>query len=263
MKSEPFISCDLQGRKVLITGGASGIGKAAAQLFIALGAEVVVADVQEEAVAHAADEVGARGWVQVDVSDEQGVNYMISETAGILGGLNAVFHCAGVHNAGKSLEQPIDEWQRVMDVNVRGTHLVCTRAAKHMADIEGGAIVVVSSIATFSGFPRRSAYGTSKAAVSYLTRCLACEWGELGIRVNCIAPGYTLTPMAQSIVAEGNTDAARIENRTPLHRFAEPIEIARAAAFLLSNWASYITGAELFVDGGWSAFGASGEVQTF
>jgi NAD(P)-dependent dehydrogenase (short-subunit alcohol dehydrogenase family) len=132
-----------------------------------------------------------------------------------------------------------------------------------MEKSRGGAMVAVSSIATCSGFPRRSAYRTSKTAVSYLTRCLATEWGEIGIRINCIAPGYVLTPMAQSIIDKGHSDAARIENRTPLGRFAQPDEIARAAAFLLSDWASYITGAELFVDGGWSAFGGSGEVRTF
>jgi NAD(P)-dependent dehydrogenase (short-subunit alcohol dehydrogenase family) len=174
-----------------------------------------------------------------------------------------VFHCAGVHFAAKAVEQDIEDWQRVMDVNLRDTLLVCSAAARHMEKSRGGAMVAVSSIATCSGFPRRSAYGTSKAAVSYLTRCLATEWGEIGIRINCIAPGYVLTPMAQSIIDKGHSDAARIENRTPLGRFAQPDQIARAAAFLLSDWASYITGAELFIDGGWSAFGGSGAVRTF
>ena len=244
-------------------GGAGGIGKAAAELFTLLGARVVVADVEARSASEAAAETQAVGFQVGDVSVEADAIRMVDGAADQLGGLDAVFHCAGIHKLAPAMAQQISDWQRVMDVNVRGTQFVCSLAAKHMAPHRAGAMVVVTSIAGYNGQPRRSAYGTSKAAVAYLARCFATEWGHLGIRVNAIAPGYVLTPMARGIIESGATDAARIIGRTPLGRLAEPVEIARAAAFLLSSWSSYITGAELFVDGGWAAYGGSGEVNSF
>lgn len=254
---------NLLGRKALVTGGASGIGKAAAALFSSLGANVIIADLDSEAVEKAVAETGAIGYVVGDVSKADEAARIVDSAAKQLNGLDAVFHCAGIHRLGFAMEQDIESWQRVMDVNVRGTQLICSLAAKQMPPQGGGAIVVVTSIAGYNGQPRRSAYGTSKAAVAYLTRCFATEWGRLGIRVNAIAPGYVLTPMAKSIIDSGATDLNRIIGRTPLGRLAEPAEIARTAAFLLSDWSSYITGAELFVDGGWAAYGGSAEVNTF
>ena len=256
-------SFDLTGRRTLVTGGAGGIGKAAAELFTQLGARVVIADVEAQSVSKAAADTQALGFQVGDVSVEADAMRMVDGAADQLGGLDAVFHCAGIHKVAPAMAQQISDWQRVMDVNVRGTQLVCSLAAKHMAPHRAGAMVVVTSIAGYNGQPRRSAYGTSKAAVAYLARCFATEWGHLGIRVNAIAPGYVLTPMARGIIESGATDAARIIGRTPLGRLAEPVEIARAAAFLLSSWSSYITGAELFVDGGWAAYGGSGEVNSF
>ena len=170
---------------------------------------------------------------------------------------------ASVIDLSRSLELAAKKYDQMQDVNVRGTQLVCSLAARHMEVQGSGAMVVVTSIAGYNGQPRRSAYGTSKAAVGHLARSFATEWGKSGIRVNAIGPGYVLTPMAQGIINSGATDVMRIVNRTPLGRMARPEEIAQAAAFLLSDWASYITGAELFVDGGWSAYGGSGEVNTF
>lgn len=256
-------SLNLIGRKSLVTGGASGIGKAAAAMFVSLGASVVIADVDGDSVDQAAADTGAIGAVAGDVSNPADAARIVDSAVTQMGGLDAVFHCAGIHRLGAAMEQDIETWQHVMDVNVRGTQLICSLAAKHMRPHGGGAMVVVTSIAGYNGQPRRSAYGTSKAAVAYLTRCFATEWGQLGIRVNAIAPGYVLTPMAKSIIDSGATDVNRIIGRTPLGRLAEPVEIARTAAFLLSDWASYITGAELFVDGGWAAYGGSAEVNTF
>lgn len=256
-------SLNLVGRKALVTGGASGIGKAAAALFASLGANVVIADLDSDAVEKAVTETRAIGAVAGDVSKPVDAAKIVESAVKQLSGLDAVFHCAGIHRLGLAMEQDIESWQHVMDVNVRGTQLICSLAAKHMPVQGCGAIVVVTSIAGYNGQPRRSAYGTSKAAVAYLARCFATEWGNLGIRVNAIAPGYVLTPMAKSIIDSGATDVNRIIGRTPLGRLAEPTEIARTAAFLLSDWASYITGAELFVDGGWAAYGGSAEVNTF
>ena len=124
-----------------------------------------------------------------------------------------------------------------------------------------GAIVNVSSIVGLGGFPGRTAYGVAKAGINHLTRTLACEWGPAGIRVNAIAPAYTLTPMVRSLLDRQVFDPGRLERRTPLGRLGETAEMAQATAFLLSDWASYITGAVLPVDGGWSAYGAAGDVD--
>ena len=260
---------ELQGRKILVTGGASGIGRESARLLVLLGAEVVLADLAGSPLAEAAADVGAKDIAFGDVSRAPDVDHMVATTVRALGGLTSALHAAGVASVMATLDQDIEQWQRVMDINVRGTHLVCCAAARAMqasgAAEKGGdrSLVTISSIAGNRGYPRRSAYGTSKAAVAALTRTLACEWGQHGIRVNAIAPGYVATPMVAAVVAEGKVDGERVARRTPLGRMARPEEIARTAAFLLSDWASYITGAEIFVDGGWSAFGGSGEVDTF
>jgi NAD(P)-dependent dehydrogenase (short-subunit alcohol dehydrogenase family) len=258
-----MLALNLEGRKALVTGGASGIGKVAAGLFAKLGAQVVMADLDDAFTSEAAQEVGCLDYVTGDLSDPATAARMVDTAASRLGGLDAVFHCAGILKVAPAMEQAIEDWQRVMDVNVRGTQLVCTLAAKHMAAGSGGAMVVVTSIAASNGQPRRSAYGTSKAAVGYLARCFATEWGHLGIRVNAIGPGYVLTPMIQPTIDSGAYDVPRVLGRTPLGRMAEPLEIARVAAFLLSDWASFITGAELFVDGGWAAYGGAGEVKSY
>lgn len=253
----------LIGRHALITGGASGIGKAAAQLYVELGARVVIADIDDALLSSALEQTGALSAIHCDVSDEQAVMRAVDQTLSILGGLDTVLHCAGVAHVTAALDQDLASWQRVMDINVKGTHLVCCAAAKHMIKHGGGSITTISSIAGQRGFPRRGAYGTSKAAVAHMTRTFACEWGKGGVRVNAIAPGYIETPMVKQLADKGLLDLRRLEGRTPLGRLGVPDEIARTAAFLASDWASFITGSELYVDGGWGAFSGSGEVDTF
>lgn len=252
----------LDGRKALVTGGASGIGEATARLLCELGAEVVIADLEEDKLAAALPRTGARAASTGDVSDHADSIRMVEEAVGALGGLDLIFNAAGI---GDDLipvhEQDPERWQRVVDVNLRGTYLMCRAGGQVMlASGQGGSIVNVSSIVGLGGFPRRSAYGAAKAGVIHLTRTLACEWGPSGIRVNCIAPAYTLTPMVSALLDRGAFDSALLEGRTPLGRFARTEEMAACAAFLLSDWASYVTGTVLPVDGGWSAYGAAGDV---
>lgn len=125
-----------------------------------------------------------------------------------------------------------------------------------------GAIVNVSSIVGLGGFPRRSAYAAAKAGINHLTRTLACEWGASGIRVNAIAPAYTRTPMVEALLERDAFDPTILEGRTPLGRLGLPEEMAQAGVFLLSDWACYVAGAILPVDGGWSAFGGAGDVAS-
>ena len=147
-------------------------------------------------------------------------------------------------------DQEVARWQQVVDVNLKGTYLVCRAAGRLMLAQGHGSIVNISSIVGIDAFPGRSAYGVAKAGVIHLTKTLGCEWGAHGIRVNCIAPAYTRTPMVRDLLDRQVFDPGTIERRTPLGRFAEPVEMARAIAFLLSDWSSYITGVCLPVDGG-------------
>lgn len=252
----------LDGKRALVTGGASGIGAATAALLSELGARVVLADLDGETAARIAPGVKAIGHVQGDVADGAEVDHMVAQAHGMLGGIDLLFNSAGI---GDDLvpvhEQAPDRWQRVVDVNLRGTYLVCRAAGRHMLEQGAGSIVNVSSIVGLGAFPGRSAYGVAKAGVIHLTKTLACEWAASGVRVNCIAPGYTRTPMVRDLLERRVFDPTAIERRTPMGRMAEPEEMARAVAFLLSDWASYVTGTVLPVDGGWSVYGAAGDAD--
>jgi len=251
----------LKGHKIIVTGAAQGLGLRSAQLFVERGAQVFLADVNADALSAAAAELGA-GHVPVDVTDADGVEQMFDRAVAHLGGLTGVLNSAGLALVQSALELDIEGWQRVMDVNVRGTQLVCCSAAKRMIPLGGGAIVNMASAAGGGGIPRRSAYGTSKAAVAYQTRCLAAEWGHLGVRVNAVAPGYIDSGMTRDLEARGRIDLNRIRARIPLAKLGDAADIARAAAFLLSDDAGYITGEQLFVDGGWNAYGGAGAVNS-
>jgi NAD(P)-dependent dehydrogenase (short-subunit alcohol dehydrogenase family) len=255
------MNIDLKGRKALVTGGASGIGETTAALLVELGADVALADLNADALPAAQGRTGAKAGTSGDVASEEDVERMVAEAVEALGGLDLVFNSAGI---GDDLvpvhQQDPERWRRVFDVNMWGTYLVCRAAGKIMVAQRRGAIVNVSSIVGLDAFPGRSAYGVAKAGIGHLTKTLACEWGEMGVRVNAIAPAYTRTPMVQSLLDRNVFDPTVIERRTPLNRMAMPEEMAKAAAFLLSDWASYITGVVLPVDGGWSAYGAAGDV---
>lgn len=251
------------GKRALVTGGASGIGESAASLLRDLGANVVIADLNREALDAAATRTSASAVTQGDVSNEADSERMVGETISALGGLDLVFNSAGIGDDLVSVhDQSVERWQRIIDVNLRGTYLMCRAASRTMLQQKSGSIVNVSSIVGLGGFPRRSAYAAAKAGINHLTHTLACEWGPSGIRVNAIAPAYTRTPMVEALLERKAFDPTILEKRTPLGRLALPQEMAQAAVFLLSDWASYITGAVLPVDGGWSAFGGAGEVAS-
>lgn len=252
---------DFAGRRALVTGGASGIGEATAKLLVELGASVALADIDGAALPAARERTGARATTVGDVAVEADAERMVAEAARALGGLDLLFNSAGIGDDLVPLhEQSTERWRRVFDVNLWGTLLVARAAGRLMVGQRRGAIVNVSSIVGLDAFPGRSAYGVAKAGIGHLTKTLACEWGQHGIRVNAIAPAYTRTPMVRDLLQRKVFDPGRIERRTPLGRMAETEEMAKAAAFLLSDWASYVTGVVLPVDGGWSAYGAAGDV---
>jgi len=157
--------------------------------------------------------------------------------------------------AAHTLELDLDTWQKVIDLNMTAVFLCAREAARHMLVAGGGAIINTASVQAFAPFPRRLAYGSSKAAVVMMTRIMAAEWAPL-IRVNAVAPGYVRTSMTEKLQAEGRIDFDAISRRTPQRRLAEPDELAGAYTFLASAEASFVTGETIVVDGGWLAFGA-------
>lgn len=259
----PFPTLTLSGRSALVTGGASGIGEVVARMWRELGAKVAITDINADALSGAARRTGTVAIAAGDVRQEADAERMVAATVSAIGGLDCVFNSAGLADAiSPTIEQDIDRWQRVLDTNLRGTYLVCRAAGRIMVAQKRGSIVNVASVNGTAGFPRRTAYGASKAGVMAVTRALACEWAGSAVRVNAVAPGYIRTPMVDALIRDRKIDVARIEGRTPLGRLGTPEDVARAAAFLVSDWAEFITGTTLYVDGGWTAFGGAGDVAT-
>jgi NAD(P)-dependent dehydrogenase (short-subunit alcohol dehydrogenase family) len=253
----------LNGKRIIITGAASGIGLGSARFFESQGATLIVTDRDGAALNAAWKALPAEQRIQADVVDEIDCDHVVEAAMQGIGGLDGIFHCAGISDVvAPALELATEDWQRVIDINLRGTFLMCRSAGRVMVNQRSGSIVTTSSVNGLSGIPRRHAYGPAKAAIAQLTRTLACEWGNAQVRVNALAPTYVATPMIDRLAREGKVDIARLERRTPMGRIAAIEDVARAAAFLLSDWSTYITGVILPVDGGWTAYGGPGDVAT-
>lgn len=241
---------DLTGRTVLITGGARGIGADIARGAVAAGANVVVGDVLDEDGTALAAELGDRArYFHLDVTSEQDWQEAAAFTAAEFGALHGL-----VNNAGVSTGQPLDtetveHFRKVIDINLTGVFIGLKTAIPAMKENGGGSIVNISSAAGLMGLAMTSSYGASKWAVRGLTKIAAVEQGVARIRVNSVHPGMTYTPMTAGVgIAQGEGNYPN----APMGRVGEPQEIADAVLFLLSDAASYVTGAELAVDGGWT-----------
>lgn len=249
----------LDGKVAVITGAGSGIGRVAASLFAAEGAQVVVADVVSDHAESAVAEITAAGGsaipVTVDVSDEDQVNAMVAAAVQHFGSLHVIFNNAGIFpdDDGGVLDTPPSTWNKVMEVNLKGVWLGCRAAVPAMLDSGGGSIVNVASfVAIMGAATAQVAYTASKGGVLSMTREIAVEYARKGIRANSICPGPIETPLLAELLA----DPARRERRLvhiPIGRFGRPEEIAKAALFLASDDASFVTGSALVVDGGITA----------
>jgi NAD(P)-dependent dehydrogenase (short-subunit alcohol dehydrogenase family) len=247
----------LEGKVAIVTGAGRGIGRAIARLFAAEGAAVVVAartiTEGEEAVAHIERAGGNARFIPTDVSQDAEVRALVAETIRAHGRLDALVNNAGISGPGKPLAETSEvEWDRVIDTNLKGCYLGMRYAIPHLRAAGGGAIVNLSSVLAEQTLPGCTAYTASKAAIIGLTRATALEVGPDRIRVNCVLPGSTDTPM----MWEGLTEAERLEiepqvaGAAPLGKVGRPEEIARVALFLVSEASSFMTGASLLVDGG-------------
>lgn len=243
----------------VVTGGARGIGRAAAAALACAGAKVVIADLDEAASEAVVAEVAGRGGqalaLQADVSNEASVDAIFGEVAKREGAIDILVNNAGLAIRRPAVELALADWEKVVAVNMTGVFLCARAAARHMiAGGKGGAIVNVASIMGLSGgglYPNIS-YQTSKGAVVNMTRALAIEWAPNGIRVNAVAPTYVRTRLIAPLLEDPEI-VARIEAMTPLKRLAEPEEVAAAICFLASPAAAMITGHVLPVDGGFLA----------
>lgn len=239
-----------------MTGAASGIGAAVAAGAAAEGRPVVLLDSDETAVMKWAQELNARGarclGLGCDVAEEEQVTAAFARAERELGPPGALVTSAGIDRGGRAHELDAATWDQVIAVNLRGTFLSCRAALPPMLGAGGGAIVCVSSPFALVAADAVTAYGASKAGVCALVRSLAVDYAGSGIRVNALLPGPTETTLMWANVAEADVAATRatVRREVPLGRLARPEEIARAALWLISDAASYITGAQLACDGG-------------
>ena len=246
---------ELKGKRAFVTGSAAGIGKAISELFIARGARVVVSDIDEAAAAKTAEEIGATGVANCDVTDEAQVQTAVAQAVEILGGLDVVVNNAGIEVASPLLQQSTESFDKIYAVNVRGPFLVMKAAIGALVESKGN-IVNISSVAGVGGSPLLGSYCATKAALIQLTRVAAVEMRPTGVRINAVCPGFADTSMVDRLIPDfeaatqvpfGDLVAAK------QGRLGTPQDIAEVAAFLASDRASWVTGSHYILDGGLTA----------
>ncbi|MDT7921051.1 MAG: SDR family oxidoreductase [Meiothermus sp.] len=245
---------DFQGKVVVVTGGASGMGEATAREFARSGAHVVIVDRNQERAPQIASEIDAGAQVG-DVSDSAFCNAVVADTLARYGRLDVLVNAAGIIVRASGEETSDEQWQRIMAVNVSGTFFMCRAAIKAMKPQGSGAIVNFGSIWGELGAAGVAAYCASKGAVHNLTRALALDHAKDGIRINAVCPGEVNTPMLQSERKEPVAPELlqRLAETVPMGRLADPREIAQVVLFLASSQASYMTGSLVLVDAGFAA----------
>lgn len=249
-------AADLQGRVALVTGAARGIGRATALDLAGAGADIALGLRDADHDNGVADEIRALGRrvlpLPMDVTDLAASRAAIDRCVAELGGLHVLVNNAGGSILGEALDVTEEEFADVWALNVRSTFFLSQHAARHMRGHGGGAVVNVASQAGLVALPGEPSYCVAKAAVVHMTRCLALEWGPLGIRVNAVAPTFIETDGTAPVLSDERFRAETVDRIAALHRIGSPDEVSAAVLFLASPAASLITGHTLVVDGGWT-----------
>lgn len=247
---------DLTGKSALVTGGGKGIGRAIASGLAGAGAKVAVLGRNRDALESAVDEIRKNGGtaiaIQGDVTDAASVEGAIGQVAREFGCLDILVNSAGAQITGPSTEVTEEDWDTVVDANLKGTFLCCQAAARHFLQNGGGKIVNMASTFSFAGFPGFAAYCASKGGVLLLTRALATEWADKGINVNAIAPCATRTELNAYLMDDPDFLAGFLP-RFPAGRTARPEDMVGAAIYLSSRASDMVHGQALLVDGGYTA----------
>lgn len=246
----------LQDKVTLITGGASGIGRATSRIFAREGAKVVVADYSAENGEATVREITAAGgtatFVAADVSKSADVQRMVATTVDTYGRIDVLYSNAGIEGPSAKLADYTEEdWAKVIAIDLTAVYLGMKYVIPHMVREGGGVLLATASVAGLVGFPRSAAYGAAKAGVINLTRLAALEYAKNNIRANCICPGVIATPMADRVM-DGRT-REKVSAMQPVGRLGTPDDIANAALFLASDESTFATGAPFIIDGGYVA----------
>ncbi len=244
---------DVDGRSILVAGGAGGLGAPLAQALARRGAKVLIADIDAKAAYNVAQALQRDGHqasaTQIDVVSATSCADAVGETVRLWGRLDGLLNATGIYRVADALEFDDKAWQQTIDVNVTGAFRLARAAGRVMVAQRAGAIVTLASVSSVVSNPRYAAYATSKAAVAQLTRVLAVEWATYGVTVNAIGPAATPTPLAAPIFDDAQQRAAALA-RIPMGRFATPDDLIGGVIFLLSSAGAFVTGQTIYIDGG-------------
>jgi len=248
---------DVTDKVAIVTGATGGLGKAAAKGLAKAGAKVMLTGRQAETLAPVTQEIADAGYTAAYVAgnpvNHEDNKHVVAETVNTFGGIDILVTAAGVSKPAPIIEQPLEDWEMVMDVNVKGTYLICKEAGKVMIEQgRGGKVILVSSTRGMLGMANYTAYSPSKAAVGLLTKSLGCEWGPYGINVNAIAPTVFRTALTQWMF-DDKEFYKNILKRIPIGRLGEPEDFIGVILFLASTASDFMTGSVVYIDGGYTA----------
>lgn len=249
----------LKDKVAIVTGAGRGIGRSIALGFAKAGAKVVVCARTEQELVSLKREIEENGgickYVTCDVRDASQIQHVIDFTLERFGQIDILINNAGMTKKIPALELSLEDFNEVISVNLTGVFAFAQAVGRHMVERKSGVIINVSSVASELGLTGSVAYAASKGGVNQITKTLALEWAESGVRVNGVAPGYVWTPLVENVAKTRVGFEDRIKERTPLKRLASPEEIVGACIYLASDASSYVTGETIFIDGGMKAYG--------